>query len=454
MTTLTGTDPDGHLLEFILTGPDAHLFELNATTGSLSFLSPPNYESPTDQDSNNSYDIGILLKESNFSSESTFLAFENFDYPLGEIVGRNGGHGWNGAWQGGQSWQVVDGNVIVDQIPAKGRQILMGEQHVTLSRFFQNPITIGNQPGEYPSLWTMVAIHFKELVIGHSVQFRLKGSFDQSPIVIGKKMNGGYSYDHVVSDISGALGAKQFALNLRYDQDGNTSLKLYAIGDRTLNQMQTFNPNDMKSFASKVMSGKTNLEQIELYRHNNTQSTIDEIAVFAGELSDDNDGDGISNWDEYLQKRIQLYTEKTLRIEVADQNELPSDLNCVAPLTIAENQPIGTAVGEFNATDPDAGTTLTYHLVSGAGDTHNTLFTLETNGTLKTATTFDYETNVSTYSIRVQAKDEFNATVEGNFTVMLTDAYEPSQPNHFVDLNSSVNLEMIWVEPGSVYDGS
>ena len=98
----------------------------------------------------------------------------------------------------------------------------------------------------------------------------------------------------------------------------------------------------------------------------------------------------------------------------------------LAPLTIAENQPIGTVVGDFNATDPDAGATLTYHLVSGAGDTHNSLFTLETNGTLKTATTFDFETNASTYSIRVQAKDEFNATVEGNFTVTLTDWFDDS----------------------------
>ena len=128
----------------------------------------------------------------------------------------------------------------------------------------------------------------------------------------------------------------------------------------------------------------------------------------------------------------------------------PSDLNVTAPLTIAENQSIGTVVGEFNATDPDAGASLTYHLVSGAGDTDNSLFTLDTNGTLKTATTFDYESNASTYSIRVQAKDEFNATTEGNFTVTLTDAYEPSQPNHYVDLNSTVNLEMIWVEPGTL----
>ena len=108
-------------------------------------------------------------------------------------------------------------------------------------------------------------------------------------------------------------------------------------------------------------------------------------------------------------------------------NQLPpTNLNSTAPLTIAENQPIGTVVGDFNATDPDAGATLTYHLVSGAGDTHNSLFTLETNGTLKTATTFDFETNASTYSIRVQAKDEFNATVEGNFTVTLTDWFDDS----------------------------
>ena len=49
---------------------------------------------------------------------------------------------------------------------------------------------------------------------------------------------------------------------------------------------------------------------------------------------------------------------------------------------------------------------------------------MESNGSLKTATTFDYESNASSYSIRVQAKDEYNASVEGNFTVALTDVIE------------------------------
>ena len=67
------------------------------------------------------------------------------------------------------------------------------------------------------------------------------------------------------------------------------------------------------------------------------------------------------------------------------------------------------------------GTQITYHLVSGEEDGNNSLFSLDTNGTLKTATTFDYENNASSYSIRVQAKDEYNATIEGNFTVTLSD---------------------------------
>ena len=58
--------------------------------------------------------------------------------------------------------------------------------------------------------------------------------------------------------------------------------------------------------------------------------------------------------------------------------------------------------------------------ITSNGENNNSFFTLDTNGILKTATTFDYETNASSYTITVQAKDEYNAFVEGNFTVTLT----------------------------------
>ena len=113
-----------------------------------------------------------------------------------------------------------------------------------------------------------------------------------------------------------------------------------------------------------------------------------------------------------------------------DINKAPIDLNASSDLSIAENQPSGTIVGEFNASDPEGGA-ITYCFVNG--DNNNSLFTLDTNGTLKTSTTFDYESNASTYTITVKAKDELNATIEGNFTVTLLDVYEDTDGDGFRD---------------------
>ena len=125
-------------------------------------------------------------------------------------------------------------------------------------------------------------------------------------------------------------------------------------------------------------------------------------------LDEDIDGDGYTNQEE-------LAYPSDPRDPNSTPNEPPFDLNTTAPLTIPENQPVGTVVGQFNATDPD-GDPITYHLVSGEGDADNSLFTLDQNGTLKTAVVLDYETGDS-LTIRVQARDELNATVEGNFSV-------------------------------------
>ena len=97
-------------------------------------------------------------------------------------------------------------------------------------------------------------------------------------------------------------------------------------------------------------------------------------------------------------------------------------------MTFTEHSKVETVIGNFTAEDPD-GHAITYHLVDGLGSENNSLFNLESDGTLKTAYVFDYETNATSYSIRVQARDEYNGTIEGNFTVQLEDmpdlVYDP-----------------------------
>ena len=82
--------------------------------------------------------------------------------------------------------------------------------------------------------------------------------------------------------------------------------------------------------------------------------------------------------------------------------------NFLPDLNISENQPAGTLISEFSSADANDGN-ITFHFINDA-DGNYSYFTLEQNGTLRTAVTFDYETNAPTYTIQIQAKDELNAT--------------------------------------------
>ena len=119
---------------------------------------------------------------------------------------------------------------------------------------------------------------------------------------------------------------------------------------------------------------------------------------------------------------------------------------------MAENAPINTVVGNFNASDPDTGTVLTYSLVNGAGDGDNSLFSMEANmGRLRTAAMFDYENDASSYSIRVAVSDSYGLSTEQSFTVDLTDVIENLAP---VDLNSSAELTIMENQPLGTYVGA
>ena len=112
----------------------------------------------------------------------------------------------------------------------------------------------------------------------------------------------------------------------------------------------------------------------------------------------------------------------------------PIDLNSTSSLSILEESSIGTFIGEFNASDPD-GDSITYHLVGEEGVNDNSLFDLNsTTGILTNSVILDYETNATTYTITVQAKDEHYVTLEHNFTVFLLDQIEDRDKDGYSDL--------------------
>ncbi|MDD1458481.1 cadherin repeat domain-containing protein, partial [Dolichospermum sp. ST_sed7] len=110
--------------------------------------------------------------------------------------------------------------------------------------------------------------------------------------------------------------------------------------------------------------------------------------------------------------------DKQLTIGVSNVNETLTNL-LIDTSTVAENQVIGTVVGNLSSTDPNTGNTFTYSLVTGTGATDNTLFTIVGNQ-LQTNAIFDFETKNS-YSILIRTTDQGGLFFDKQLNISVTD---------------------------------
>ncbi len=66
----TDADLPSEVLIYNITGPDANLFSIDSSTGNVRFLASPDFESPLDQDGNNVYEITVLAIQPDGQSTS------------------------------------------------------------------------------------------------------------------------------------------------------------------------------------------------------------------------------------------------------------------------------------------------------------------------------------------------------------------------------------------------
>ncbi|HEY0897470.1 MAG TPA: MBG domain-containing protein, partial [Sphingobacteriaceae bacterium] len=94
----------------------------------------------------------------------------------------------------------------------------------------------------------------------------------------------------------------------------------------------------------------------------------------------------------------------------------------LASVTLHENRPAGTAAGTLSSTSEDPNAVFTYELVTGSGDTDNSLFTIAGNK-LQTAALLNFEQKNS-YSVRVRSTTQHGFSLDQVFTVALSDVNE------------------------------
>lgn len=141
------------------------------------------------------------------------------------------------------------------------------------------------------------------------------------------------------------------------------------------------------------------------------------LALAPGTYSVTGSGNGIN-----LQYTITISTQNIKRDFVVQNNTPPTNLQ-LSRKTVTERTPIGTTIGSFSVTDPDAGDAITYALVSGAGSADNAAFRISGNR-LQVNAEFDYD-GQREYFIRVRVTDLAGSFCESSYIIQVTDAPDP-----------------------------
>ncbi len=147
----------------------------------------------------------------------------------------------------------------------------------------------------------------------------------------------------------------------------------------------------------------------------NDSFTIEDAELKAGESFDFETKSSYSIRLQVSDVEDQTY-EESFTIMINDVNEAPSELTLSA-LSIDENLPAGTVVGDLRLMDEDNGDSHTYFLSGTSED--NAFFNIDGNQ-LKPIEALNYESQAS-YSIEITAEDNGGLMVTEGFTILVID---------------------------------
>ena len=118
-------------------------------------------------------------------------------------------------------------------------------------------------------------------------------------------------------------------------------------------------------------------------------------------------------------------------------------------LTMAENTPEGTNIGDPISADAHEGAVLTYSLIGGDADQFQVV---ESTGQLQAAAVdYDFESDKTAYSLTVKVADEDGRSAEHPVVITLLDVEEPPGKPEPPDVTGTTvsSISITWQEPGN-----
>ncbi len=316
----------------------------------------------------------------------------------------------------------IDGGAYSDVIAAGG-VFVSGGYDSTISAAFSNPIGgraawSGNSGG-----YISTVVELPVSTIGRTVRLRFRMASDDSVAAVGWRVDTiqscGVTLPSVLtfsaisaSKTEGNAGSTPFDFVVSRISDVTAPVSVqYAVTGLGAN------PATASDFGGALPSG------VVSFAANETSKTLTINVTGDAEL-EANESFTVQLSNATASAAIDNDTASGLIID--DDNLAPTDL-ALTQNAVAENSPVGTAVGSLTTVDGNAGDVFSYSFVSGPGSTDNSRFALS-GGVVRTATALNHESQNS-YSVRIRSTDAGGLFVEKALTIAVIDLVEmPAAP--------------------------
>ena len=378
---ITASDPENDTLVFSLqnssASEDEGLLQIDSSTGVVSFKTAPNYELPTDIDSNNTLIFTVAVSDGSFSSSTKYYAAVN------DVAESPTAITFSSLTVPENSPGLSFGTIsLVDEDPVAVKKIAITG---TDAKYF----TIGNS----------LSIKFKSSVSG---DFESKSS---------------YSITVSVTDVEDNSLSKDLTLAITDANDAPTSVSITGASaaenssGASFGTLSTTDPDAVDTFTYAVTGG-TDAASFEVGSSNTLKfkSTVsgnfETKSTYTVIVTSTDSGSASAS--------------STLILSLTDVNESPTDI-ALSGGSAAENL-AGASFGTLSTTDPDASDSFTYSVTGG---TDAASFEVGSSNTLKFKSTVsaNFESK-SSYSVIVTSTDAGSNTYAETLTVSITNVNE------------------------------
>ncbi|MGL4727716.1 MAG: cadherin domain-containing protein [Bosea sp. (in: a-proteobacteria)] len=345
VTTVTAADPDvaDTVTYSIVGGVDAALFTINPATGALTFITPPNFETPTDSDGNNIYQVTVRASDGVlFDTQSISITVNDANDP--PVITSNGGGNTAALTMAENSTATITtvAATDIDAVTTITYAIVGGAD---ASKFVINLLTgelrFLNSTQDFEAPDDADANGIYDVVVQ-----ALDGQGGNDSQTISVTLTDANDAPVITSDGGGISAAKAVS-------EGNTAVTTVAASDQ-----------DAAASITYAITGGLDAAQFTI---NPTTGVISFAAPPNFETPTDSNGDNVYELVVTASDGLGGVDSQTLSVTVGNQNDAPvitSDGGgTTASVNATEN---GVAVTTVVASDPDAGATLTYSIAGGA----------------------------------------------------------------------------------------